>query len=140
MAKADREAKKAQQQAATEEQLAKAEADAKADAAKDEQPAAEAKAEGVQQLPPGAGMKEADAQQTQGSHKIVNYVCDSCGRTFESHRVRQGEKLCADCIGLRRALKGIQNRGLTSTEVIARAAKLMKVDIAIEPEKEAVEA
>jgi len=57
--------------------------------------------------------------------KVVNYECGCCGETFESHRVRNGEKLCKECIELRRALKGFLKAGLTSKELIAKAQKLL---------------
>lgn len=55
------------------------------------------------------------------------YKCDCCGKDFVSNRARQGEKLCVDCVELRRALKGFVKRGLTATTVINRAKKLLEV-------------
>ena len=55
----------------------------------------------------------------------VNYNCDCCGREFVSHRARAGEKLCVDCIELRRDLKGFLKRGLSTNEVLKRARKLL---------------
>ena len=57
--------------------------------------------------------------------KIVNYECACCGNEFESHRVRNGEKLCKDCIELRRALKSFLKTGLSSEELIAKAERLL---------------
>ena len=57
----------------------------------------------------------------------VSCKCGCCGEEFESHRARTGEKLCADCIGLRRALKGFLKRGLSSEEVLKRGKKLLGV-------------
>jgi hypothetical protein len=57
--------------------------------------------------------------------KIVQYSCDCCGRAFESGRARQGEKLCVDCIEIRRALKGFVKRGLSEAEVLKRGQLLL---------------
>ena len=57
----------------------------------------------------------------------VSYKCGCCGEEFESHRARTGEKLCANCIELRRALKGFLKRGLSSEEVLKRGKKLLGV-------------
>ena len=57
--------------------------------------------------------------------KVVTYKCSSCGEDFESHRVRNGEKLCKTCIELRRSLKGFLKDGLTPEVLIERAQKLL---------------
>ena len=56
----------------------------------------------------------------------VDYICDCCGQGFVSNRARSGEKLCVDCIELRRSLKGFLKRGLSSAEVIKRGRKLLE--------------
>jgi len=58
----------------------------------------------------------------------VDYKCDCCGETFVSHRTRTGEKLCADCIGLRRALKGFLRNGLDEATLLKRGRKLLEVN------------
>ena len=55
----------------------------------------------------------------------LEYACECCGDKFASHRARQGEKLCADCVGLRRGLKGFLKRGLDEKEILKRAGKLL---------------
>ena len=57
----------------------------------------------------------------------ITYKCDCCGADFESRRVRSGDKLCLDCIELRRALKGFIGRGLSPEEVIKRSHDLLGV-------------
>ena len=59
--------------------------------------------------------------------KVVKMQCDCCGREFESGRERKGEKLCVDCVELRRSLKGFLKRGLTKVEVMKRSRKLLVV-------------
>ena len=59
--------------------------------------------------------------------KVVEYTCNCCGEKFDSHRVRSGEKLCFDCVGLRRALKSFTKRGLSNVEVMKRGRKLLDV-------------
>lgn len=51
--------------------------------------------------------------------------CECCGRKFVSHRARTGEKLCKDCVELRRALKGFVKRGLSPAEVLKRSKKMI---------------
>jgi len=65
--------------------------------------------------------------------KQVSYNCDCCGKEFQSNRERKGEKLCVDCIELRRALKGFLKRGLSEPEVLKRAKKLLKAQKVKEP-------
>lgn len=60
--------------------------------------------------------------------KVVMMKCDCCGRTFESGRERKGEKLCVDCVELRRALKGFLKRGLSEAEVMKRSKVLLPVE------------
>ena len=55
----------------------------------------------------------------------IKYTCDCCGGEFPSGRVRSGDKLCAECIGLRRTLKSYINHGLSIDEVLQRSAKLL---------------
>jgi len=69
--------------------------------------------------------KEVKKMEEQKVQKVVGYECGCCGKEFESHRVRNGEKLCKECIELRRALKGFLKAGLTSEELIAKAQKLL---------------
>lgn len=57
----------------------------------------------------------------------LNYKCQCCKETFVSHRARNDEKLCATCIGLRRALKGFIKRGIEPSEVLKRGHKLLGV-------------
>ena len=59
--------------------------------------------------------------------KVVKMQCDCCGREFNSGRERKGEKLCVDCVELRRSLKGFLKRGLSATEVMKRARKMLPV-------------
>jgi len=54
----------------------------------------------------------------------VNYTCECCGQEFISHRVRNGEKLCADCIEIRRHLRPYVKK-LGVGQVLARAGKLL---------------
>jgi len=71
-------------------------------------------------------VKQMDDNVTQMTpKKVVAYTCGCCGNDFESHRVRNGEKLCKDCIELRRALKSFLKSGLSSEELIAKAEKLL---------------
>lgn len=71
---------------------------------------------------------EQTGQQTavEQKSKQQEYVCDCCGKKFTSNRVRQGEKLCVDCVELRRALKGFIKRGLSAAEVLKRGKKLIE--------------
>jgi methionyl-tRNA synthetase len=57
--------------------------------------------------------------------KEIGYRCEVCGRQFSSGRERKGEKLCVDCIELRRALKGFLKRGLTEAQILERARKVL---------------
>ena len=57
--------------------------------------------------------------------KVVEMKCDCCGVKFESGRNRVGEKLCKDCVELRRALKGFLKRGLSEVEVLKRGKKML---------------
>lgn len=59
-------------------------------------------------------------------HKEIGYTCECCGATFNSGRERKGEKLCVNCIELRRALKGFVKRGLTEAEILKRAKIVLK--------------
>jgi len=61
-----------------------------------------------------------------GEKVSVTYKCECCGNEFVSHRARTGEKLCSNCIELRRALKGFLKRGLSEAEVLKRGKKLLK--------------
>ena len=58
----------------------------------------------------------------------VTYKCQCCGKEFVSNRARSGEKLCVDCVELRRALKGFLKRGLVEAEVLKRSKKLLKAN------------
>ena len=58
----------------------------------------------------------------------LTYKCDCCHSEFVSHRARAGEKLCSDCIELRRALKGFLKHGLSEADVLKRGKKLLKVN------------
>lgn len=69
----------------------------------------------------------AEGTQWQRPKVELTYKCECCGRDFISHRARQGEKLCAECIGLRRSLKGFVKGGLTDAEVIKRGKTLLGV-------------
>ena len=51
--------------------------------------------------------------------------CDCCGSPFVSKKVRAGDKLCLDCVELRRALKGFMKRGLSKEVILKRAAKMI---------------
>jgi len=51
--------------------------------------------------------------------------CDCCGSPFVSKKVRAGDKLCLDCVELRRALKGFVKRGLSKEVILKRAAKMI---------------
>lgn len=64
-------------------------------------------------------------EQIKKAQKTIEYKCDCCGKTFTSKVERKGDKLCLDCIELRRALKGFLNRGLTKEQVLSRATKLL---------------
>ena len=59
--------------------------------------------------------------------KEVTYKCECCGKDFISYKVRTGEKLCADCIGIRRALKRFVKPELSGAEVLKRGKKLLGV-------------
>lgn len=59
----------------------------------------------------------------------ITYTCDCCCNDFTSGRIRHGEKLCKDCIEIRRNLKPfIEKRGLTVGQVLARAGWLLLPD------------
>lgn len=58
----------------------------------------------------------------------IKYTCDCCKGEFESHRVRSGEKLCVNCIEIRRALKSFVKRGLGEDEIIKRGKKLLDLE------------
>jgi len=70
-----------------------------------------------------------DTVKTMNPKKVVTYTCQCCGNEFESHRVRNGEKLCAPCIELRRALKSFLKSGLTSGELLEKAEKLLSAEV-----------
>ena len=53
--------------------------------------------------------------------------CACCRKDFTSYANRAGERLCKDCVELRRALKGFLKRGLTGAEVMKRGKKLLAV-------------
>ena len=79
----------------------------------------------VTKLEPGEGMSD---EPTALKPKVeITYTCDCCGQQFISHRARQDEKLCQDCVELRRALKGFLKRGLSEDELIKRGQKLLGV-------------
>jgi len=59
---------------------------------------------------------------------MVTYKCECCDVEFVSHRTRTGEKLCADCIGLRRALKGFLRNGLDEATLLKRGRRLLVVN------------
>lgn len=79
--------------------------------------------EKVTQLKPGEGPESTPLRQP----VQLTYKCDCCGSDFESHRARQGEKLCVNCVELRRALKGFTKRGISAAEVLKRSEKLLEV-------------
>lgn len=56
----------------------------------------------------------------------LTYSCDCCGGPFKSGRIRNGEKLCVNCIEIRRSLNGFVKRGMTASEVLSRAKQLLK--------------
>lgn len=54
------------------------------------------------------------------------YKCDCCGGPVRSKINRSGEKLCKNCIEIRRCLRPfIEKQGLTVGQVLARAGKLL---------------
>jgi len=54
------------------------------------------------------------------------YRCECCEGEFTSHKTRSGEKLCGNCIEIRRCLRPfIEKRGLTAGQVLTRAGKLL---------------
>ncbi len=56
----------------------------------------------------------------------ITYTCECCGKEFIGRRTRSGEKLCQDCIEIRRCLRPfIEKRGLSVGQVLARAGKLL---------------
>lgn len=56
----------------------------------------------------------------------ITYKCDCCGSEFHSGRARHVERLCQDCIEIRRCLRPfIEKRGLTVGQVLTRAGKLL---------------
>ena len=59
--------------------------------------------------------------------KVVQCKCGCCGKGFESKVERKEERLCKDCVELRRALKGFLKRGLEAKEVVKRGRKLLGV-------------
>ena len=57
---------------------------------------------------------------------IIEYRCDCCEGLFISQKKRRGDKLCVDCIEIRRCLRPfVDKRGLTVGQVLARAGKLL---------------
>jgi len=64
--------------------------------------------------------------------KVVDYKCDCCGKAFISHRNRAGEKLCQDCVELRRALKGFLKRGLSEAEILKRGKAMLVPVVKVE--------
>ena len=62
-----------------------------------------------------------------GAKKVVECKCGCCGVKFQSGVARGGERLCKDCVELRRSLKGFLKRGLSGAEVVKRGKKLLKV-------------
>jgi hypothetical protein len=52
------------------------------------------------------------------------YKCECCGKEFPSGRPRHGERLCSDCIEIRRYLRPYAKR-LGVGQVLARAGKLL---------------
>lgn len=75
----------------------------------------------VTHLEPGEGTEVAKTKVE------ITYECECCGKSFISGRARQGEKLCVDCIEIRRALKGFLKRGLNEAEILKRGRKLLGV-------------
>lgn len=71
------------------------------------------------------GKVQAEGTEFQKQKVELTYKCDCCGIKFLSHRARQGEKLCQNCVELRRALKGFLKRGLSEAEVLKRAKKML---------------
>ena len=69
--------------------------------------------------------------------KVVECKCGCCGVKFESGVARGGERLCKDCVELRRALKGFLKRGLEPVEVMKRGRKLLGVKREAKKEVEA---
>lgn len=56
----------------------------------------------------------------------VTYVCECCGNGFVSKVSRPGEKLCNNCVEIRRYLRPfIERGGLSVGQVLARAGKLL---------------
>lgn len=53
------------------------------------------------------------------------YKCNCCGKEFQSKVNKAGDRLCQDCVELRRALKGFLKRGLSEAEVMKRGRKLL---------------
>ena len=58
---------------------------------------------------------------------LGTYKCSCCGKEFGSYVNKAGERLCKDCVELRRALKGFLKRGLQPAEVLKRGKKLLGV-------------
>jgi len=79
----------------------------------------------VTKLAPGEGMDQPVGWRPKVE---ISYECECCGATFTSRRARQGERLCADCVGLRRALKGFLKHGVEPSEVIRRSEVLLGVE------------
>jgi len=42
----------------------------------------------------------------------ISYPCEFCGRKFRSGRERRGIKLCHNCAGLKRLIRGWVKEGL----------------------------
>ena len=61
--------------------------------------------------------------------KVITYKCDECHVAFDSRKVREGDKLCKDCIEIRRALKGFIKRGLTAETIVKRGAHMLGVKL-----------
>ena len=55
------------------------------------------------------------------------YSCECCGEEFGSGRTRSGERLCKECIGLRRCLRPHVER-IGMGQVLGRAGKLLLGD------------
>ena len=68
---------------------------------------------------------------------VIDMKCDCCGKQFISNRARSGEKLCKDCVELRRALKGFLKRGLEAAEIMKRGRKMLGVKAESKPKAKA---
>ena len=71
-------------------------------------------------------MSEPISAAAASGRKTIDYICTCCGTPFVSGRAKQ-EILCVDCIEIRRALRGFQTRGLTTSDILNRAGKLLSV-------------